>query len=241
MTEVLKVKNLSKSFKEKNVLVDINFNIYKGEVFGILGHNGAGKTTLMKCITGVSRIDSGQVDWFLPSKNIYDCLGVQMQSENFEYGAKVIDVCKLYKTVTNFKGSLDDFMTTYKLKELSTQVIQKLSCGEKRRLSIALALMKAPEVLILDESSSGLDIMAQEKLWSMIQDIKRRQSITVIMISHDIHEIEKFADRVLILHEGRQAFLGSVDEGIKKYNLKNQSGLKEIFLYINQENREVIG
>ena len=241
MTELLKVKNLSKSFKEKDVLEDINFSIHKGEVFGILGHNGAGKTTLMKCITKVSRINTGQVDWFLPSSNIYDYLGVQMQSENFEYGAKVIDVCKLYKTVTNYKGSLDDFMTSYKLKELSTQVIQKLSGGEKRRLSIALALMKAPEVLILDESTSGLDIMAQEKLWSMIQAIKRKQSITVIMISHDIHEIEKFADRVLILHEGRQAFLGSVDEGIKKYNLKDQSGLKDIFLHINQANMEEVG
>lgn len=241
MTEILKVKNLSKSSKEKDILADINFSIHKGEIFGILGHNGAGKTSLMKCITKVSRINTGQVDWFLPSHNIYDYLGVQMQSENFEYGAKVIDVCKLYKTVTNYKGSLDDFMASYKLKELSAQVIQKLSGGEKRRLSIALALMKDPKVLVLDESTSGLDVMAQEKLWSMIQDIKRRQDMTVIMISHDIHEIEKFADRVLILHEGRQAFLGSVEEGIKKYNLKEESGLKDIFLHINHDNIEGIG
>lgn len=202
MKPILTVKRLNKTYKQKSILKDIQFEVFAGETLGIIGHNGAGKTTLLNCITKVLKCDSGMIQWDLDSANIYEKIGVHRQLNYFEANAKVKDVIKLYQTIANRKIDPQSYLEIFGLSEHVESEVNKLSFGEKQKFTLALALIHEPEVLILDEMTTGVDVMSKQALWEMIESLKARKKITVLLVTHDLEEINQYADRVMILKKG---------------------------------------
>ena len=210
MKPILTVKRLTKKHQQKILLDDIEFEVYRGETLGIIGHNGAGKTTLLNCVSKVLAIDSGSVQWHLEDGNLYEKIGVHRQLNHFEANAKVKDVLKLYQTIVNRKVDESAYLKPFELDEHLQSEVSTLSFGEKQKLTLALALLHDPEVLILDEMTTGVDVMSKQLLWQLIEDLKAIRPLTVILVTHDTEEIVKYADRVMILKKGKMVDLRPV-------------------------------
>jgi len=202
MKTILTVKQLNKNYKQQTILNNINFDVYLGETLGIIGHNGAGKSTLLNCISKVIPVDSGQIKWALDHPNLYEKIGVHRQMNHFETNATVKDIIKLYLSITNKRLDMVEYLKPYGLETHLNSEVSLLSFGERQKLTLALALIHDPEILILDEMTTGVDVMSKNSLWEHIERIKAKRGLTVILVTHDTEEINKYADRVMILKHG---------------------------------------
>ncbi|QNO13485.1 ABC transporter ATP-binding protein [Alkalicella caledoniensis] len=215
---VITVKGLKKSFKDKVALNNISFDVKMGEILGIVGHNGAGKSTLINTMVDIYKPDEGDVEYLFDRKSMYDHIGVQMQKNYFEGNAKVIDICNLYKKLTKSDIDLDEMLDGFGLSKEKDTYIKKLSGGNVQRLSILLTLINQPEVVFLDELTTGLDPVARRKIWEVLREINRKNNVTIIITSHFLDEIEYLADRIMILNKGEMVYLGGVTTAIDQYS-----------------------
>lgn len=215
---VITVKGLKKTFKDKVALNNISFDVKMGEILGIVGHNGAGKSTLINTMVDIYKPDEGEVIYLFDRKSMYDHIGVQMQKNYFEGNAKVIDICNLYKKLTKSDINLDEMLEGFGLIKEKDTYIKKLSGGNVQRLSILLTLINQPEVVFLDELTTGLDPMARRKIWEVLREINRKNNVTIIITSHFLDEIEYLADRIMILNKGEMVYLGGVAKAIDQYS-----------------------
>ncbi|NLT12690.1 MAG: ABC transporter ATP-binding protein [Clostridiaceae bacterium] len=219
MEETISVANLSRSFNGVLAVNDVSFSVRKGEVLGILGANGAGKTTTIECILGTQKADSGQVAILglnptQSRKTLFEKVGVQFQENSFQEKITVGELCNLtqalYRETVDYRELLERFHLTGKVKSL----VSELSGGERQRLFVVLALIPNPEVLFLDELTTGLDTKARREVWKYLLELKK-EGVTILLSSHFMDEVEALCDRILILKEGNTAFFGTVEEAIR--------------------------
>lgn len=217
--EVIKVQNLYKLYSYVQVVKDVSLTVKRGEVFGLLGANGAGKSTIIECILGTKNFERGQVsilgiDPKKERKQLFQKVGVQFQESNYQDRITVKELCEITKVL--YKNPLDysKLLEEFNLKGKAKNLISELSGGEKQRLFIILALIPNPEVVFLDELTTGLDTRARRDVWKCLLNLKR-QGLTILLTSHYMDEVEVLCDRICILKNGEIHFSGTIEEAVK--------------------------
>lgn len=219
MEKIICVEQLVKSYGEHKVVDGLSFTVDKGSVFGLLGANGAGKSTTIECILGTKKLDQGKVSILgmepkVNRKDLFERVGVQFQEANYQDNIKVGELCEvtasLYQKPENYKKLLQQFGIADKEKTL----VKELSGGQKQRLFIILALIPKPEVVFLDELTTGLDARARRDVWQILKKLKQN-GLTILLTSHFMDEVEALCDRICILKKGVVVFMGTVEEAIQ--------------------------
>ena len=238
---MIQITNLTKKYKEKIAVNNINLTIKEGELFALLGTNGAGKTTTIKMLLTLILPTEGEIkiagyDIAKDSVKIKEIVNVSPQEtaiapnltvkENLDFMAGV------YK-IKNKNEKIDKLVKTFKLQEVLKQKAKTLSGGWQRKLSIAISLINDPKVLFLDEPTLGLDVLARRELWTVIESLKGK--ITIILTTHYMEEAESLSDRVGIMDKGKLIAVGTVKELMQKAGTNN---FEEAFVKIATGGRE---
>lgn len=219
MDITIKVENLSKSYADIPAIKNVSISVGPGEVFGLLGSNGTGKSTTMECILGTKQQDSGTVSIlgmnpYAERKKLFERVGVQFQEANYQEKITVVELCEvtqsLYQSATEYQSLLKRFGLFEKCKS----PVGELSGGQKQRLFIVLALIPKPEVVFLDELTTGLDTKARREVWKYLVELKK-QGLTIFLTSHFMDEVEALCDTIGILKKGEMVFYGTVKEAIR--------------------------
>ena len=211
MTTALGVKNISKKYKNKVVLNDINFSIQSGEIVALIGKNGAGKSTLINIITKLIQQDSGQSKIFEKEKFDRNLIGVMMQENISLDRITVKEIIKLTRTYYPNPMSYQAILALSELQNYTNHPMDKLSGGQKRKLQFALTLAGNPDLIFLDEPTVGMDAESRTKFWERIDELKK-QGKTFLITSHYLEELEKVANRFIFLHNQKIIFDGSLNE-----------------------------
>ena len=236
MEATIYVEHLNKSYNDIPAVCDLSLQIQRGEVFGLLGANGAGKSTAIECILGTKPADSGRVSILgltpkTDRKKLFERVGVQFQSTNYPDKIKVGELCEetmsLYKMFTDYHELLKQFGLADKEKSF----ISDLSGGQKQRLFIVLALIPNPEVVFLDELTTGLDPKARRDVWRCLCKLKS-DGLTILLSSHFMDEVEVLCDRIGILKKGKLIFCGSIQDAI---NQSPYDKLEDAYLWYTDE------
>ena len=239
MQEVIKVEQLTKSYGALTAVDHLSLSVDRGTVFGLLGANGAGKSTAIECILGTRKADGGSVSILDLSpeadrRKLFERVGVQFQEANYQDKITLWELCQvtaaLYRKPADTAALLDKFGLSGKKRCPVTE----LSGGQRQRLFIVLALIPNPEVVFLDELTTGLDAKARREVWNILSDLKK-QGVTIFLTSHFMDEVEKLCDRICILKKGRAVFHGTVSEAIKNSPC-NQ--LEDAYLWYTEEESE---
>ena len=240
MENIISVKGLKKSYGDKVVLNGISFEVTRGSIFGLLGHNGAGKSTTIECILGTRAFEQGKITVFSQKlaknrKQLFQKIGVQFQNTAYQHKIKVKEMCEinhsLYKNSSDWKIMMQEFG----LLDKANSYVANLSGGEQQKLYIILAIMHNPELVFLDELTTGLDPKARRDMWKYIHELKKRGT-TIFLTSHYMDEVENLCDKIMILHKGAALISGTVKEVIKKSGKPN---LDEAFLYFSEGDKAI--
>ncbi|PKM50216.1 MAG: ABC transporter ATP-binding protein [Firmicutes bacterium HGW-Firmicutes-6] len=236
MENCIEVKNLSKSYDNRVAVNNLTLTVKKGEVFGLLGPNGAGKSTTIDCILGLKSFDNGSVrvlgmDPIRERKRLFERVGVQLQSSSYQGNIRVGEVCEEIAALYRSPADYHDLLFQFKLDQYLKQSVAKLSGGEKQKLSVLLALVPQPEVLFLNELTTGLDTEARREVWQVLTALKK-QGLTLFLTSHYMDEVEVLCDRVCIINRGHALVTGTVPELIQKSPYKR---LEEAYLWVMKE------
>lgn len=198
---------------------NLSFKVEKGTVFGLLGANGAGKSTSIECILGTKKMDKGEVsilglDSIYNRKELFQKVGVQFQEANYQENIKVEELCEV--TTSLYKKPIDykELLQRFGIKDKSKTLVKEISGGERQRLFIVLALIPNPEVVFLDELTTGLDARARRDVWQILKGLKKK-GLTIVLTSHFMDEVEELCDVIYILKKGKVVFHGTVKEAIK--------------------------
>jgi ABC-2 type transport system ATP-binding protein len=207
MSAVVIVKNLTKRYGQLVAVNDVSFSIEKGEIFGLLGPNGAGKTTTVEMIEGLRKPDSGSIevcgiDALKELGKIKEIIGVQLQTTTLYDKIRVKEVIELFGGYYRKSLPTSQILEEVSLTDRKDSFVSTLSGGLQQRLAMALALVNDPEVLFLDEPTTGLDPQARRNVWSIIEDLKGRGK-TVILTTHYMEEAEQLCRRVGIIDQGK--------------------------------------
>ncbi len=239
MQEAIKVEHLSKSYGNLKVIDNLNLSVKSGTVYGLLGANGAGKSTTIECVLGIKKADTGTVSIFEhdPKKDrthLFQKVGVQFQESSYQAEIKVGELCEetacLYKNPADWQKLCRKFGIGDKLRS----EVKNLSGGQRQKLFIVLALIPNPELVFLDELTTGLDTKARREVWKMLSKLKD-EGLTIFLTSHFMDEVEVLCDEICILKKGKAVFYGTVDQA------KEQSGgtnFEEAYLYFSGEEAE---
>lgn len=222
----IEVKNLTKTYGDKIAVDNLSFHVEKGNVFGLIGANGAGKSTTIECILGTKKLDAGEVSilGMNPIKErtkVYERVGVQFQESKYQDLVKVEELCEMTASVYQAPQNYEDLLTSFGIADKKKSFVKELSGGERQRLFIVLALLPNPELVFLDELTTGLDARARRDVWNILENLKK-QGLSILLTSHYMDEIEALCDEILILKKGKTVFHGTVEEA------KSESG-KENF------------
>lgn len=214
MQEALKVERLSKSYGNLLALDNLNLCVRQNTVFGLLGANGAGKSTTIECILGTRKADSGSIsvlgrDPKKDRRDLFQKVGVQFQEGDYQPEIKVSELCAetacLYKSPADWKSLCEQFG----IGDKANRAVKSLSGGERQRLFIVLALIPDPQLVFLDELTTGLDAKARRDVWKILEELKSK-GLTIFLTSHFMDEVEALCDEICILKNGRAVFYGTV-------------------------------
>jgi ABC-2 type transport system ATP-binding protein len=204
---VIHVAGLSKSYGSTRAVQDVTLEVFQGEIFGLIGPNGAGKTTAMECIEGLRVPDAGRVavlglDPFRDVVPLLNRIGVQLQEAQLQKRITVREAVMLWSSL--YRTSVDghQLLAQLGIAAKTNSRFMTLSGGQKQRLFIALALINDPEVVFLDELTTGLDPQARRAIWELVRGIRDRGK-TVFLTTHLMEEAERLCDRVAIIDHGR--------------------------------------
>lgn len=227
---MISIKNVSKYYDKFKAIDNINIDVPKGTIHGLIGENGAGKTTLIHCLTGIYKCDEGTITY--DNEPVYDNpkikskIGYVADSNSYFPNSKIKDMVEFYKGIypTFDENRFNELNEIFKL-EINKKVKQ-LSKGMQMRLSLMLNLSLHPEALILDEPTSGLDAIAKKQVIDLlISDVTERQC-TIIISSHHLGELEKLCDSITMIQNGHILYQNSIDQ-IKKQIVKLQVIFKQ--------------
>ncbi|WP_458699683.1 ABC transporter ATP-binding protein [Sulfurospirillum sp. 1307] len=240
MDTIIKVKNLTKKYKNFTSVNDISFEVEQGDIFGFLGHNGAGKTTTINMLTTLLEPTSGTItingyDSIKESLKVKSIIGyvpenVQLYDtlsayENLEFFAKLSGIETPHKDIINTLEFLN--ATSYKDKKIS-----ELSKGMRQRIGLAQAIIHKPKILFLDEPTSGLDPMGVKELRDIILKLNREENMTIFMNTHLLSEVSKTCKTIAVLSHGKLIYQDSIDNTMARF--KDESSLEEIYFDIEE-------
>jgi ABC-2 type transport system ATP-binding protein len=200
---------------------DVSFEVREGEVFGLIGPNGAGKTTTMECVEGVRRPDRGDIsilglDPFRDVYQVQNRIGVQLQQAQLQKRIKVWEAVDLWASLYSKSVDAGRLLEQLGLADKRNAWFMTLSGGQKQRLFIALALINDPEVVFLDELTTGLDPQSRRAIWDLVRGIRDRGK-TVFMTTHLMEEAERLCDRVAIIEHGKIIDIGQPEELVGRH------------------------
>ena len=223
---VIQVEHLHKTYGSVVAVDDVSFEVQEGEIFGMVGPNGAGKTTTIECIEGLRRPDGGNIRTLglNPQTEGYalrERIGVQLQESELWERVRVWEALDVYASLYRHSADWHPLMEQLGLAEKSNTHFVKLSGGQKQRLFIALALINDPEMVFLDELTTGLDPRGRRMIWDLIRDIRDRGK-TVFLTTHYMEEAEWLCDRVAIMDRGRIIALDSPENLIQNLDLDSR-------------------
>lgn len=203
----IEVNDLTKSYDGQTVVDHICFNVKKGQVFGFLGPNGAGKTTTLEMIEGLRKPDAGEVringmELHSNLKKIRSLIGVQLQSSAIDDRIRVGEVIELFGSYYNRSVDVDALLELVKLTEKKRSFQKDLSGGQRQRMSFALSIVNDPEIIFLDEPTTGLDPQSRRNLWELIETM-RTKGKTIVLTTHYMDEAEKLCDDIAVIDHGK--------------------------------------
>ena len=204
---VVRVENIRKLYGRTVAVSDVSFEVRQGEIFGLIGPNGAGKTTTMECVEGLRSPDGGTISVFglNPVRDVYrlqERIGVQLQEAQLQKRIKVWEAIDLWASLYSRPVDGTRLLEQLGLVEKRDAWFMTLSGGQKQRLFIALALINDPELVFLDELTTGLDPQARRAIWDLVRGIRQRGK-TVFMTTHLMEEAERLCDRVAVIDRGQ--------------------------------------
>lgn len=236
-TECIAVYGLTKSFCGRKVVDGLSFSVEKGQVFGLLGHNGAGKSTTIEMILGLKKPDNGKAvilgrEAAKYRKEIFERVGVQLQDSNYQAAIRVDEVCREHAALYLHPQNYHELLEKFGLGEREKSQIVKLSGGERQKLSVVLALIGNPEIVFLDELTTGLDVAARREVWRTLRGLKEH-GLTVFLTTHYMEEAENLCDRIMLIRNGKAVTEGTVAEVVKASPYEH---LEEAYLwYMGEE------
>ena len=209
----LLIRGLRKAFSDVQAVDGLDLEVAQGECFGLLGSNGAGKTTTIEICEGLTIPDRGTVEllglnWSTGASELRQRIGIQLQETQFSEKLTVEETLRLFRSFFRRGISVDESIRTAQLEEKRKSRVGGLSGGQKQRLAMACALVGDPELLFLDEPTTGLDPQARRHLWDLVDELKLAGR-TIILTTHYMEEAERLCDRVAIMDHGRVIALGT--------------------------------
>jgi ABC-2 type transport system ATP-binding protein len=217
----IEVSSLKKYYGEIKAVDGISFTVNEGEVFGLLGPNGAGKTTAIEIMEGLRERDAGDVKvlGLDPWKNGYELhkrIGVIPQQFTFFEKQSPREAIKYYADLFGVKVDPDEILREVLLEDSAKNIFENLSGGQRQKMGLALSLVNSPELLFLDEPTTGLDPNARRAIWEVIRGLKAKGK-TIILTTHYLEEAEHLSDRVAIMNHGHIVAMGTSDEIIEQH------------------------
>ncbi len=241
---MISIKNLVKNYGSFEAVKDISFDVSRGEIFGLLGQNGAGKSTTLEIIETLREKTSGKVivngfDLDTQPEEIKKIIGVQLQTSGFYPNLKLVELIKLFAGLYNRSVDPMELLKLVNLEEKAKNKFKELSGGQKQRFSIATTLINDPQIIFLDEPTTGLDPQARRNLWQLIKDI-RDKGTTVIITTHYMDEAEVLCDRVAIMDAGKIISMDSPDKlidnlvasGFERPKQVKAANLEDVFIHL---------
>lgn len=216
MEDCIRAEGLSKSYSGRPAVNGLTLSAPQGTAFGLLGANGAGKSTAIECLLGTKQPDRGTVsilgmDPRSDRKKLFQRVGIQFQEARWQDKITVGELCEvtasLYRRAENIPPLLDQLGIADKAR----RPVEELSGGERQRLFIVLALLPRPDVVFLDELTTGLDARARRDVWKILAR-RKSEGLTILLTSHFMDEVEALCDRILILKRGQTVFAGTPAE-----------------------------
>jgi ABC-2 type transport system ATP-binding protein len=231
---IVSSQKVSKFFGKQQVLIDINLEIYSGEIFGLLGPSGAGKSTLVKQLVGLDTPTTGANYIFqtkMPSLPIIEKIGYMAQSDALYGELSAKENLEFFASLYGLKGKrrqnrIQEVMKVVELTPHINKLVSNYSGGMKRRLSLAISLLHEPQLLILDEPTVGIDPVLRQSIWNSFYELKK-QGTTIVVTTHVMDEAEK-CDRLGMIRDGRLIAVGTPEE-LKSHT--NSSNIEEAFLF----------
>ncbi|MBX4260499.1 ATP-binding cassette domain-containing protein (plasmid) [Clostridium estertheticum] len=209
MDTILKIRDVTKKYKNTNVISNLNMTIKKGEIYGFLGQNGAGKTTTLKMIMGLTKPTNGIIEVFgeqiNSKKYMYKSrIGALIETPGFYPNLSALDNLEIHRRSMGLqdKKCIEEALNLVGLSNVKKKSVKNFSLGMKQRLAIARALLQKPELLILDEPTIGLDPVGISDIRKIILNLNKERKVTVIMSSHVLSEIQQMATKIGIIHKG---------------------------------------
>src|ERR1700693_3972638 len=218
---VIEVSGIRKTYGATVAVSEVSFEVSEGEIFGLIGPNGAGKTTTMECVEGVRRPDHGLISilGLDPFRDVYELqnvMGVQLQEAQLQKRIKVWEAVDLWASLYSNPVDGDRLLEQLGLSSKRNAWFMTLSGGQKQRLFIALALINDPEVVFLDELTTGLDPQSRRAIWELVRGIRERGK-TVFLTTHLMEEAERLCDRVGVIEHGKIIDIGSPAELVRRH------------------------
>jgi ABC-2 type transport system ATP-binding protein len=219
--EIVRVSNLQKAYGENKVLKGIDFKANAGEIIGVIGKNGAGKSTFLEVLMTLKPYDDGNVSVLGNELNtlttnqiehIRKNISAVLQPTQFYKTLKVIELLKLFKAYYNSPVEIEQIIADFKLQPHRKKYFDKLSGGWKQIVSLAIAFLSEPKLIILDEPTTGLDPHMRNMLWTYITDYNKRTGGTVILTTHNMDEVELYCDKVMLLNDGVNEVFDTTEE-----------------------------
>lgn len=224
MKEVqIEVRQVRKYFKDVKAVDSIDLTIHKGEFVALLGPNGAGKTTLVEMIEGIQKPDSGEVsikgmDWKGNAARLHRMIGLSLQETRFIEKIKVRETLDLFASFYGLPSRrVDEVLTLVDLTEKQRAFTDKLSGGQRQRLALGISLLNEPEILLLDEPTTGLDPNARKELWQILLTLRERFSTTLILTTHYMEEASYLCERIVIMDKGKILAQGTLKELLSRF------------------------
>jgi ABC-2 type transport system ATP-binding protein len=217
----IRVDAIKKTYGATVAVDDVSFEVQPGEIFGLIGPNGAGKTTTLECVEGLRTPDRGTIsvlglDPIRDARSLQERIGVQLQEAQLQKRIKVREAVALWASLYRRPSDGDRLIDQLGLSEKRNAWFMSLSGGQKQRLFIALALINDPELVFLDELTTGLDPQARRAIWDLVRGIRQRGK-TVFLTTHLMEEAERLCDRVAIIDHGRIVDLGTPAALVKRH------------------------
>ena len=236
-------------FEDKEAVKDISFSIEKGEMVGFVGPNGAGKSTTIKMLSGILYPDEGEirVSGIVPYKERRKYVGkigvVFGQKSQLQWDLPVMDSFELLKAIyripeETYKKNLNRYTEMLDMSDFLKQPVRQLSLGQKMRADIAAALLHSPEIVFFDEPTIGVDVVGKDSIRSFIRDLNAEDKVTMIFTTHDMQDIEKTCNRLIIINKGSKIYDGTL-EGVRK--LHGSSRQLDVFFMNDEEVRPIPG
>ncbi len=224
MKPAIQVHDIIKSYKDVKAVRSISLEIARGEYMALLGPNGAGKTTIMEMIEGIQKPDTGEIlinglEWQGNEKRLHRILGISLQETRFIDKLNVRETLALFASFYKLPRSrISTILDMVNLENKSTAYTENLSGGQRQRLALGIALLNQPEILLLDEPTTGLDPSARREVWNILMDLKENGETTMILTTHYMEEASYLCDRIVIIDHGKVLARGTLDELLTKYS-----------------------